>query len=309
MKRFLTLCSVLCTACICLIAQTEFMPLTVAVEDLTEPFPETAKVQVANKLNQLLAQNGIASLDNNGQFVLTVFMVPQDKDVLPGPPMQIIESMDATFYVADVAQKIVLSTASQTIKGVGRSETRAYMDALKHLNTNSPAMAKFIQDGKNKIIAYYDSEAPRIIKEAMALSEMHEYERALSMVMVIPSQCKHYDEAIKSGLAIFHAYQDYQCVQNLQKARMAWAAEQNATGAHKAGVYLAEIYPDAACYGEAMDVYKEIKAKVLDDWKFEMKKYQDSVDLEKQRIDAARQVGIAYGNHQQPVSTNIGFLR
>lgn len=292
-----------------LTAQTQYLPLTVAVEDLTEPFPETAKAQVINKLNQLLAKQGIASLDNNGQFVLTVFMVPQDKDVVAGPPMQIVETMDATLYVADVAQKTVLATASQTIKGVGRSETRAYMDALKHFNTNSPAMAQFIEEGKAKILAYYDSEAPRLMKEARALAEMHDYEHALSVVMVIPAQCKYYDESLQVGLDIFHAYQDYACVQNLQKARMAWAAEQNATGAQKAGEYLAQIYPDAACYGEAMDVYKEVKAKVLDDWKFEMKQYQDGIDLEKQRIEAARAIGVAYGNHQQPITTNMGFLR
>ena len=58
-----------------------------------------------------------------------------------------------------------------------------------------------------------------------------------------------------------------------------------------------------------MALYKEIKGKVLDDWKFEMKQYQDGVDIQKLQIDAARQVGIAYGNHQPNQNTNIEFLR
>jgi len=290
-------------------AQTEYLPLTVAVEDLVEPYPTTAKVQITNKLNQMLTQQGMASLDNNGQFVLTAFMIPQDKEVLPGPPMQIIETMNANLYIADVVQKTVLATMEQTVKGIGRDETRAYMDGIKHLNTTSPAVAKFIQEGKNKIIAYYDSEAPRIMIEARTLSEMHQYEHALYLVTAIPAQCKHYNDAIKASLDIFHAYQDYACNQLLQQARMAWAAEQNKVGAEHAGQYLGQIYPDAGCYNEAMELYKEIKAKVLEDWHFQMKIYQDQVDLEKQRIEAARQVGIAYGNHQQPVTTYMGFLR
>ena len=40
-----------------------------------------------------------------------------------------------------------------------------------------------------------------------------------------------------------------------------------------------------------------------------MKKYQDSVDVEKERINAMREVGVAYGRGQQPTTTNIGFLR
>ena len=311
MKKISVFCllSLLLVPCSLLKAQNEYMPISVVVEPLVEPFPETAQVQVTNQLTQLLTKNGIASVSDNCQFVLTVFMVPQDKDVVPGPPMQIVETMDANLYIADVVNQTVFATTTQTLKGVGRSETRAYMDALKRLNTNSKAMTEFVEEGKRKVIAYYDSEMPKIIQRAMVLSDMHQYDEALYLVMFVPSQCKHYNEALAAGLSIFKAQQDYTCVQNLQKARMAWAAEQNAEGARKAGEFLGLIYPDAACYGEAMEVYNEVKAKVLDDWHFEMKKYQDGVDLEKQRIEAARAIGVAYGSHQQPTTTNIGFLR
>jgi len=306
MKTKAFLAAMLCSMSI--VAQNDYLPLTVAVEDLVEPYPATAKVQMTNKLNQMLTAQGMASLDNNGQFVLTAFMVPQDKEVLPGPPMQIVETMNANLYIADVVQKNVLATMEQTVKGLGRDETRAYMDAIKHLNTSSPAVAKFIQEGKTKIIAFYESEAPRIMKEARALSEMHQYEHALYLVTAIPAQCKYYDDAIQTSLDIFHAYQDYACNQLLQQARMAWAAEQNVVGAEKAGQYLGQIYPDAGCYDDAMALYNEIKAKVLEHWYFQMKMYQDQIDLEKQRIEAARQVGIAYGNHQQPITTYMGWL-
>ncbi len=290
-------------------APIEYMPISVVVEPLVEPFPETATLQVTNPLTSLLTRNGIASIADNSQFVLTVFMIPQDKDVLPGPPMNIVESMDANLYIADVVNQTVFATTTQTIKGVGRSETRAYMDALKHLKMNTPAVQQFVEEGKKKIVAYYDSEAPRILQRALLLSDEHQYEEALYLVMSIPAQCKHYNQALATALNVFKAMQDYTCVQNLQQARMLWAAEQNAAGAAKAGEYLAMIYPDAACYGDAMNFYKEVKGKVLDDWKFEMKQYQDGVDLEKQRIEAARAVGVAYGQHQQPQTTNIGFLR
>jgi hypothetical protein len=68
------------------------------------------------------------------------------------------------------------------------------------------------------------------------------------------------------------------------------------------------IYPDAKCYGEAQILHKEIKAKVLDDWKFVMKMYQDQVDLESQRISAWRDVGVAFGKNQQPTTYNVNWL-
>lgn len=292
-----------------MMAQTEYLPIRVYVENLTEPFPANAKVQVVNKLNQLLTQNSIASTDPNGQFILTVFAVPQDKNVLPGPPMQIVETMDMTFYIADIANQLVFSSTAQTVKGVGQGEARAYMDAIKQINLRSDNMKQFVTEGRNKIIEYYDHEADRIIQEAHALAVAYQYEAAIYKLLTIPSQCKAGERALKEAVLVFQEMRNHQCNELLGNARVAWAAEQNAIGANKAGEFLAQIYPEMDCYDEAMNLYTEIKGKVLDDWKFEMKKYQDGVDLEMQRIEATRAIGVAYGNNQQPTSTNIGFLR
>lgn len=55
--------------------------------------------------------------------------------------------------------------------------------------------------------------------------------------------------------------------------------------------------------------YKQIKQKVTSDWDFENReKYKDEAGLKKQRIEAARAIGVAFGNGQQPVTTNITWL-
>jgi len=291
-----------------MIAQNN-LAISVYVEDMVEPVPAAAKTQLTNKLNLLLTKNGVASLDYMGQFFITAFAVPQTKDVIPGPPTKYVETMDLTFYIADYTNKLVYASTSITAKGVGETEAKAYMDVFKHVNLNSEVLQKFVETGREKIIAYYDAEAPRLIQEARHKASMKEYEAALFLCSSIPAQCKYYEESLQAGKEIYQMYIDNQCLKNLQEARMAWAAQQNAEGATLAGQYLVNILPDAACYGEAMQLYSDIRQKVLDDWKFEMKQYQDGVDLEKQRIEAIKQVGVAYGNHQQPTSTNIGFLR
>lgn len=309
MKKCTILFACLLAATTLFAQNTEYLPISVVVEEQVEPFPATAQVQLQNKLTQLLTRNGIASMDYLGQFFLTAFVVPQTKDVVSSAPMKISETMDMTLYIADYTNKVVFATTSLTLRGIGDTETKCYMNALKSMPVNSPAIEAFVRQGKEKIIAYYDHEAANIIKKAQFLASTKQYEEALSMVVTIPAQCNKYDEALKVGLNIYQQYLDNQCVVNIAAARQAWAAEQNTTGAQKAGEYLAQILPDAGCYDEAMALYKEIKGKVLDDWKFEMKQYQDGVDLEKQRINAMREVGVAYGRGQQPTTTNIGFLR
>lgn len=183
------------------------------------------------------------------------------------------------------------------------------MDAVSHINVNNPEFAEFVDKGKSKIINYYDTNASKIIAQAQSMAKRKEYEAAIFMLIDIPYQCKSYDLYLRTADDIYQQYIDNECNINLAQARVEWMAAQNTDGATAAGVYLAEISPDAKCYGDAMALYNEIKAKVLDDWHFEMKKYQDSVDLESQRIQAIRAVGVAFGEGQQPTTTNIGWLR
>ena len=299
-------------SCIATFAQTApktNLALQVVVENMVEPFPPAAKAQMVNKLTTLLTQNGIASSDYQNQFVITAFVVPQTKDILPGAPTQIAETMDVTFYIADIYNQLVFSTATISAKGVGNTEAKSYMDALRHINLNSPKLTAFVQEGKDKIINYYNTQAPAIFERAMTLAKMKDYTQALYLLSAIPAECEHFTQANEYGLQVYQLFIDNDCQKYLAAARAAWSAQQNADGANAAGEYLQLIYPDASCYAEAMALYQEIKSKVLDDWKFEMKKYQDGVDLESQRISAWRGVGTAYGQHQQPQTTNIGFLR
>jgi len=290
-------------------AETQFLPISVYAADNSENFPEGAKAMIENKLTQLLTRNGIAGLDYMGQFVLTVTTTPLDKDIIAGPPMKISEKMEMNLYIVDMYAKTVFSSTSFSVRGLGETENKCYLNAISRMPLQSPQIAQFIQEGKEKIIAYYDHEGEALIKKAQFLAKQKKYDEALFWVSLIPQQCKHYDTALAAGQAIYQQYINNECNVNLAAARQAWAAHQNSNGAEAAGEYLARILPDAGCYGDAMALYKEIKGKVLDDWKFEMKQYQDGVDLEKQRIEAARAVGVAYGTHQPSKEVNIDFIR
>ena len=73
---------------------------------------------------------------------------------------------------------------------------------------------------------------------------------------------------------------------------------------------LAHIDPDASRYDDATKFMKEVKGQVRSDIDFEMRdKYNDQIELEKNRIAAARAVGVAFGNGQQPSTTNLMWLK
>ena len=309
MRKLFSICAAALISATMFAAETQFLPISVYAADNSENFPEGAKAMIENKLTQLLTRNGIAGLDYMGQFVLTITTTPLDKDIIAGPPMKISEKMEMNLYIVDAYAKTIFSSTSFTVRGLGETENKCYLNAISRMPLQTPQIAQFIQEGKEKIIGYYDHEGEALIKKAQYLAKQKKYDEALFWVALIPQQSKHYDAALAAGQAIYQQYINNECNVNLAAARQAWAAHQNANGAEAAGEFLAKILPDAACYGDAMALYKEIKGKVLDDWKFEMKQYQDGVDLEKQRIEAARAVGVAYGTHQPNKEVNIEFIR
>lgn len=312
MKRIvMLLCAVMFCAAYFAQAQpaVENLPISVIVEDMPQPFPANAKVQLTNKVNQMLTTNGIASYDAFSGFFITAIANPVNKDIVPGAPAMISQALEVTFYIADYHRQLVFSTYTITTKGVGQTEAKSYLDAFKRVKINTPEAAAFIKQGRDKIVNYYDSEAESIFMKARQLAQQHDYEAALFELSNFPTACKSYAKSIEVGNEIYQGYIDYQAQQYLQKAKAAWMAEQNTDGAKAAGEWLSKILPEASCYSEAVDLYKEIKGKVLDDWKFEMKKYEDTVEIKKQTVTAWKEVGVAYGKNQQPTTTNIAWLK
>jgi hypothetical protein len=314
-KNIFILIAVMTLLCVGkLSAQNDFkdgesrIALSIALPDQADPLPDGARTYLVNKLKQAAAQNGLAAEEGYTRFFITAVITPMSKDIVAGPPQQIAQNLEITLYIADGFDQKLYATTTVNAKGVGTNETKSYIDAVKHINTNSKQFKEFAETGKAKIIAYYEAQCDNIIKKAQSLATQKKYEAALYELTAIPDVCKCYDRALEATADVYQQYIDHLCDVNLAQARSAWAAEQNSYGAKKAGEYLAYIYPDAKCYNEAMSLYREIKGKVLDDWKFEMKIYQDDVDLEKERIKAWRDVGVAYGNHQQPISNYVNWL-
>lgn len=252
-----------------------------------------------------LASNSDISIIEGGNLVILPKMLSVAKDILPGPPAKVSEEFELTLYMVDVNTGSVYASQSFTLRGIADAEPKCEIAAIKQIKPDNDKLKGFFATGKKKALDYYDNNSAMIIKKAETFAGMKNYGAALFTVFSIPQCSKGYVAAVECAEKIYQKYVDDMCEKNLALARMAWAAKQNSEGAEDAGSYLAQIYPEAKCYGDAMALYKEIKGKVLDDIKFEMKKYQDGVDIEKQKINAIKEIGVAYGKGQQPVTTNI----
>jgi hypothetical protein len=279
--------------------------LNIAVDNLVDPFPQNAKVQVINKLNALLAQNGILSIDPLNRFTITVVAIPQHSEVVGTAPAQVAQAIEFTLYIVDAVEKRIFSTVSFTTKGLGTNTTRCYQDAISHINLNGKAVKDFVDEGRAKIVDWYDTQSQRLFAEAKAAAAIRQYELTFAILTAFPSDSKAYNEAIALVQTYWREYTDYQGQQYLQEAQAIWAATQNKESALAVAQIVNKIEPDAKCRPEVEKLIKEVKSRVREDVDLEFRKYTDEVDLESKRIESARAVGMAFGNGQQPNTTNF----
>jgi hypothetical protein len=116
-------------------------------------------------------------------------------------------------------------------------------------------------------------------------------------------------KAQDNAQAIYQQKIDRDCKATLSKAEGIWAANQNGNAANRAaeeiGALLAKIPAEASCFKDVKPFYDKVakRIKEIDDreWKYVLQEQK----LESERIKAWRDIGVAYGNHQQPKTYNI----
>lgn len=283
------------------------LPVMVWVEDDAGQMTDQAINYCKSKLTDLATSNGLFPGEGLMQFTLAATFSLINQRILAGPPTQFINEYNVKLIVGDYYGQKIFSSISLNLKGVGENETKAYINAIGSIHHKSKEIQSFISLSRSKITAYYDSNYPTIVSRSRFLAKQKRYEEALFHLYVVPECSKGGKIAQDAAIEIYQDYVDQLCQENLAKAKAAWYARQNSEGASQAAEFLSNIYPDARCYRDAQLLYKEIRNKVDAEWKFTLKVYETSVSLQRQRIEAIRAIGMAYGNNQKADITHISW--
>ena len=246
-------------------------------------------------MEQVAVQNGLGAAASNPRFCIVPVVNVLSKEITPtAPPMQAL-NLDVTFYIVDAASQTIFSQTSIQVKGVGQTEDKAYIQALKNLNVKAGQFKGFVESGKEKILEYYNSQCDVVLKGAQALAGQKKYEESLFTLLSVPDVCREcFDKSMDLSVDIYKQYANYKCTEYMSGAKAAWAN----MNADKAAEFLGKITPDMECYEQAVKLADEITQKQLADganvWQFKMKQYDDSVEKEKLMIQAGKEVAVSW---------------
>ncbi len=223
------------------------------VPEQIEGLSDISIQSLTNKLDQITTGAGIGG--SLSRFIITPSVNILGKEITPtAPPMTAI-SMSITFYIGDGYEGTKFSSFTINTKGVGNTETKAYISAFKNIKVNDPGYSSFIETGKKKIIEYYNSKCDFILKNASAMADRKEYDNAIYTLTEVPEVCKEcYDKSMDLSVRIYREKLDNECQVNLTKANASIAKDQW----DEAADYISLYTPDMKCYGEVKKLLNKI---------------------------------------------------
>ncbi|MCD8294651.1 MAG: hypothetical protein LUE27_05385 [Clostridia bacterium] len=299
MKKYITILSIFMALAFTGRAQTTDIPLRVVVSE-DSGVPAEAAEYLQNKLMYLVTgYNTGATGSEASQFCISARTLVESKEVVGSAPAVYTLSLNIILYVADWVNDKLFTRVSFSVKGAGQSEAKAYINAFKRINPSDKEIQSFLEEARSSIISYYNSEGPAIIQSARTLAVAGQYEKALFTLASIPSACTSlYSQANGDILEIYGSYADYDGGAKLTEARDIWSGSKNHEGAVRACALLSQIAPCSTSYADASNLSAEIQNQ--EGQISEMRVYSDTSDIGEQKLEAARQIGFAFGNRQQP---------
>lgn len=306
MKRFISLLSVLLIFFKGISAQECDTPITVAMLKYIEGLNDTQKSYLRSKLEQLVVSQGITADFSYTQFVLTAEVAGIQKDVVPTIPATVTCQYDVIIKLVDRIGTKTMAVQTVNVRGAGNTELKAMQNALRIINPQNKNLIHFIKEAKSKVLAYYNEHAAQIVSQAHRLVNLDKYEEAFNLLASVPECCNKYNEVTREIISIYPKARDKVGEKFLKKARRIWTVDQTGAAAEEACYWLSLIDPKSSAYTAGEKLYAEIKDRVKVEVQHEMKVYGDNVDLIKEQINAAKEIGMAYGKGQQ---TEINVIK
>lgn len=285
------------------------LSLTAVVPDELKNIPTESKKMLTNKLNNIAAKNGLAGSATNPRFIITANANIETKDITPTAPPKTAITLSITFYIADAVSQIIFASTQISAKGVGNNETKAYNSALNSIAPTNTQIRAMIEEGKEKILEYYNSQCDIILKEAQSKADMKDFGYSFYILTSVPTVSKEcYDKAMEMIPIVYKQYIDWKCDNDLTKAKAFWSQKDYTN----ALAHLAEISVESKCYEPAEILMKEIEVNLTeaDRQEFRRQQVEDrKMDMAQSKIDAVLEIATtAIKNNRGYYSYNLGWL-
>ena len=279
-------------------------PISVNAKVLDEKLPEEAARNLETKLQSALIANGYADNGYVERFVLTAKVDIIQKDVTPTTPARISEKMDITLMVGDIVENKLYTSVTLQAAGIGTNDNKTFINAFRSINGDNPEIQQMLNEAKEKIIEYYMSQCPAIIRKVQGLVATRAYDEAIFLLTSVPDVCRDcFTQCQRQAGVVYQQKIDAESTILLEKARTVWAtSNQSVQRANEVAEIISQINPRCSNYTEVLtlrsSIEQKLQADAKRDWDFKMKQYEDSEKYKQSVVDAYKTIAVAYAKNR-----------
>lgn len=276
--------------------------LSPVVDSAIEGLNENNVTIVENRLRSIISSLGMES-GWGTRFVLACKVAALQREV---SGTKLIQHLEVTFAIGDNVGNTCFGSTAVECLGIGNTEQQAMTNALKNIK-NTAELKKLVATSKERIIDYYTQNAAAIIKKAQGLMAAQQWEEALYELTAIPQEVPQYPQALDMMQKVYTTHINHDAAQVLNEAKALWSADPNpGPTAEQAMAILATINTSASCYPQAQALMRKIEARVKNvtdadrahEKDMEKRRLNATVSLQKARIQACRDVAVAYAKRK-----------
>lgn len=229
--------------------------------DIVNAYPDAAHV-LEGKLNSILSANGVKTQMGDSRFILTGNWIPETKDVIGSAPTQIAYTLNINLYIGDGETGTKYVSETFRVKGVGATEEKAHLAAIRNLQSSSQKISAFIKNGKDRIIAHYEENKEKILSNVNTLISKADYDEAVYQLCLIPMECSYYTDVQPKISELYGLILEKKSNALFTEAKAIWAANQNEEGASQVIGMVSQIDPTASCYPAVQKFIASVNAKI-----------------------------------------------
>jgi hypothetical protein len=294
--------------------------LSVVMPENVDGLDNSQLSKLETKIIQLVTQAGLAATGYETNFVIyPKFAIYETNTVEGGMQNIVVLNAELSLFIKQVDNNILFASMSRQLKGSGNNKSAAITQSISKISINDTEVKTFLETGKSKIIAYYAGKCPDILQKSENLVKMKKYDEAIALLLTVPEEIAGcYNQVQVKAMEAFRAHQTQICSEHIQRAKSVMAGHQYDAALDE----LSEVDPSSSCFQEARQLASNIDsrltAKEKEQWEFKMKQYNDQqamareklsteAAIEQNRIQAAREIAVAYYKNQ-PKRVNYYYL-
>lgn len=193
-----------------------------------------------DKLNRIVTKYGVSSQsDLTSPFIITGHAIELNKETTATVPPHTAVDLSLTLYIGNGEEGTQFATCNMNLRGVGNSLDQAYAAAFKRININDPEIQQAINEGRQRIREYYAQAGPGLIRKAEGYAGAGNYADAYGVLLRIPPVCPQYEQAQEMVIRLVQQESDANNGDIIARARAAWSASPDESGASQARSILA----------------------------------------------------------------------